>query len=57
MTLALHRKSAHGLDNIRDSDLARLVEQYPHLSAVIEEVQFLRTEVDMLTDVVSRLPQ
>jgi len=48
--ITLHRNSAHGLDNIRDGDLARLVEQHPHLSAVFEEVQWLRAEVEKLTN-------
>lgn len=48
--ITLHRNSAHGFDNIRDSDLARLAEQHPHLSAVFEEVQWLRAEVEKLTN-------
>jgi ubiquinone biosynthesis protein UbiJ len=53
--ITLHRNSAHGRDNIRDSDLARLAEQHPHLSAVFEEVQWLRAEVERLTDEMERL--
>jgi hypothetical protein len=50
MAIVIHRNSAHGFDNIRDSDLVRLAELHPYLTAVFEEVQWLRAEVDKLSD-------
>lgn len=48
MTFAqtIHTMSAQGREHVRDGDLVRLAEQHPDLSAVFEEVQFLRALTD-----------
>ena len=58
----IHTLSARGRASLRDDDLLWLAERHPDLSAVFEEVQFLRSEneklaerVDDLEDDVERL--
>lgn len=46
--LMTHRAYMRGRDNLMDADLTRLVEMYPDLSAVLEELQYLRRERDYL---------
>ncbi len=46
--ITLHKIHTEGRDNIRDHDLSHLVEHWPELQSVFEEVQFLRGEVEAL---------
>jgi hypothetical protein len=50
LALTIHRNSAHGQADVRDSDLSRLTENWPDLRAVFEEVQYLRCRVEDLED-------
>lgn len=55
LALMIHRSSAHGQADVRDSDLARLTETWPDLRAVFEEVQWLRCRAEDLQDEVDDL--
>lgn len=46
--LAAHRLLSTGRENILDADLTALVEQWPELAVVFEEVQYLRVEYQRL---------
>ena len=55
LAISIHAASLHGRDTARDSDLSRLLEQWPDLRAVFEEVQWLRGETERLEDNVAGL--
>jgi hypothetical protein len=46
--LTAHRLLSTGRDNILDPDLTALVEEWPDLAIVFEEVQYLRVEYQRL---------
>lgn len=46
--LMTHRAYLRGRDNLMDADLTRLVEVFPDLSPVLEELQYLRRQHDYL---------
>jgi hypothetical protein len=48
LAISIHAASPYGRDNVKDSDLSRLLEHWPDLRAVFEEVQYLRCRVDDL---------
>lgn len=47
-TMMAHRSYCRGQANVIDGDLAGLVDAYPDLRLVFEEVQYLRTREDEL---------
>lgn len=53
--LKIHRASISGRTSVRDSDLSRLVEHWPWLRDLCEEVQHLRDANDRLSDEVEDL--
>ena len=55
LAISIHAASLHGRDTVRDSDLSRLLDLWPDLRAVFEEVQWLRGEVEGLEDNVAGL--
>ena len=46
--ITAHRMMCDGRENILDADLTALVEQWPELAVVFEEVQYLRVEYQRL---------
>ena len=55
LAVSIHAASLYGRNTVRDSDLSRLLEQWPDLRAVFEEVQWLRGETERLEDSVAGL--
>lgn len=54
-TMMVHHSYSHGRLNVIHGDLTRLVEAWPDLLPVFEELQFLREENERLEDEVERL--
>ena len=55
LAISIHAASLYGRDTVRDSDLSRLLDLWPDLRAVFEEVQWLRQRVEDLQDEVDEL--
>lgn len=50
VTMMVHNSYSHGRLNVIHGDLTRLAEAYPDLRPVFEELQYLRSKVEMLED-------